>query len=223
MIVRFLICGLLLALPTHAAQKSSKVKNEVAAASSPCAPTPKLTTSNYPGVKNIPSSNYLLKPAGKSIEAEGQRLVIIGRLLDSRCTPIANATVELWQVDPFGKYFLATPADIANPYPTFAGAGRAYTDNEGHFSFITAFPGAVKNRAPHLNLRVDAEHFSSFSTLLFFADDARNAKEPSLAKIAADTRARVMLRMQPLSENPQEGNFATVDIILPGKVPYRGY
>lgn len=193
------------------------------AAEPTCELTPKLTALHYPGVKMIPTTNHLLKPTGKSIEASGQRLILMGQLRDKHCMPIANATIELWQVDPYGKWILATPADIATPNPAFAGAGRTYTDSDGRFSFITAFPGTIKDRAPHLNLRVDAASFPSFSTVLYFANDNRNPTDEVLKKISKEARDRVMVNMQPLSAEPGDGHYGMIEIVLPGKVPYRRY
>lgn len=216
---RFLAIGcLLLIAPAALAAEPSK-----------CPLTPRLSAVNYPGVKNIPTTNNLLRPTGKSLDAPGQQVILMGRVLDSNCMPVPDATLELWQVDPFGKWILATPADIATPSPLFAGAGRTYTDRDGQFSFITAFPGVIKhrdprlNRAPHFNIRVSAKSFSAFSTALYFANDGRNATDHVLKGIPAATRSRVMLNMQPLSTTTADGLYGTIDIVLPGKVPYLRY
>ncbi len=202
-----------------------------------CLPTPKLATINYPGVHRIPTTNHLLKPTGKSIEAEGQRVILMGRLFDKNCMPVPNAIIELWQVDPYGKWILAMPEDIATPNPVFAGAGRTYTDNEGNFSFITAFPAETRTyvrdehgkiirtiiHAPNFNLRINAEDMPAFSTRLYFTGDNRNSQDPLLKKLSIEARQRVMLDMQPLSATPTDGHFGVIDIVLPSVVPYLEY
>ena len=213
-----IIMACFIAIPCVAAAPVVKEKTS-AAQTKPkdsCAPTPKLPTTNYPGMKNIPPGNNLLKPAGKSIEAEGQKLLLMGRLLDKNCVPVANATVEIWQADASGQFLLATEGDRATPNPAFAGAGRTYTDNEGNFTFITAIPGAVKSRAPNIQLRVDADSFAPFSTVLFFSDGIKE-------QIPAIAREKLVLAPKPFSANPEEGMAAPVMIILPGETPYRGY
>lgn len=184
-------------------------------AQAPCNATPKLNVANYPGVKSVPSTNNLLRPTGKPMDSEGQRLILMGRVLDKKCMPIPGVVVEIWQTDPFGKWSIADAGERATPNAVFAGAGRSYTNSEGEFTFITAFPAPMKDRAPFINLRVAPEQGASFTTSLFFAEDARNTKDPVLKKMKPEESARVMLKMQPLSNDPRDGNYGNIDIILP--------
>lgn len=190
----------------------------LAHAQTPCAPTPALKTINYPGVANIPPGNNLLKPAGKGVIAAGQQLSIIGRLFDNRCIPIIGATVEIWQVDPFGKWILANSEDLVNANPVFAGAGRTYTDNGGQFYFTTAFPAPLKNRAPHINVRVKAKGMKDFDTVLYFRSDARNATDAVLKNVK--NAEMVMLDM---NRQGEQGYSGMITLVLPEKAPYRGY
>jgi protocatechuate 3,4-dioxygenase beta subunit len=186
-----------------------------------CIPTPALRTENYPGSKAIFKGNNLLRPTGKSVDAEGQRLVLLGRVVDENCVPVLGATVEIWQTSPFGKWILATADDLATPNATFAGAGRTYTDNNGHFSFITSFPGPLKNRAPNINIKVESKGIKTLSTQLFFDNDERNANEASLKKLKDDAaRNRLMLRMQPMDSG---GYTGLIDITLDGEAPMREF
>lgn len=184
-----------------------------------CSPTPRLPTQNYPGALAILPGNNLLLPAGKSIPAPGQKLTLQGRLLDNRCVPVMGAVVELWQVDPFGKWILATPADRVTPAATFAGAGRATTDNGGLFEFVTAFPAALPKRAPNLNLKIHLDGVPDFSTVLYFGGDARNASDATYASLPAVGRERVTLRMS----GAGDGLVGSIDLVLPARVPYRTF
>src|SRR5690606_28629823 len=111
-----------------------------------CSPTPRVAVQHYPGSKAIPSGNNLTMPPGKSVAAEGRRVVSYGSVLDANCVPLSDAVVELWQVDPFGKWILATGEDLVNPNPVFAGAGRTRSANDGSFHFVTLFPAAAGKR-----------------------------------------------------------------------------
>lgn len=199
-----------------------------ASAEPTCAPTAGIATPHYPGAAAIPPMNNLVQPTGKSIPVEGQQLLIEGRVLDSRCIPVSEAVIELWQVDPFGKWFLAEGADLVTPNPVFTGAGRAVTDNEGRFTFTTAFPGAVatgssKNRvvnAPNLNIRIKADGFPEFRTVLFFANDRRNAADALYKKLPPAARRGVTLEMHPQGDSELVGK---IDLVLKGKTPYQTY
>lgn len=185
-----------------------------------CTATPRMAVQNYPGAKNIPNGNNLTMPPGKAVAAEGQRVVIYGTLLDTNCVPVSDAVIELWQVDPFGKWFLATREDLVNPNPVFAGAGRTRTANDGGFHFITLFPAASKNRAPHFDMRVYVRGQKPFDTALYFADDGRNAKDPLFSRLAGAGKQQVSMQV---NEAGALGLGARATLVLPYKQTYRGY
>lgn len=191
-----------------------------AAQAASCSPTPSMAVQNYPGFANIQNSNNLTMPSGKAVEAQGQRVVIYGQLLDTACVPVSDAQIELWQIDPFGKWLLATREDLVNPNAVFTGAARTSTDNDGRFHFITLFPAAGKGRAPHFDVRVSVRGEKPFATALYFADDGRNAADPQFKRLSADGRQRVSMQV---NEAGAAGLGAAATIVTPFKADYRGY
>jgi protocatechuate 3,4-dioxygenase alpha subunit len=121
--------------------------------------------------------------------AEGPRIEILGRITDGDAKPVTDACVELWQ---------ASPAQDA----TFPGWGRAATDADGMFRFVTLKPGPVAGRgnamqAPHCALTILARGImTSLRTRLYFADEALNETDPVLALIEDPVR-RATLVAQP--------------------------
>src|SRR5262245_62130466 len=78
-------------------------------------------------------------------DARGEHLTIEGRVLDGEGKPVPDALIEIWQADADGQYSSSN----------FRGFGRAATDAEGRFRFLTIRPGAVHDRcggqqAPHI-------------------------------------------------------------------------
>jgi protocatechuate 3,4-dioxygenase beta subunit len=198
-----------------------------------CQASNRLVAENYPGASSIYTSNNLLRAAGKAVEAEGQKLIITGQILDTSCAPVADAVVELWQNNPYGRWIMANNADLANPNPTFTGAGRTYTDADGRFTFITAFPAPLVyelynkkgrpisiQRAPFVNIKIKKEPLADFTTALLFANDARNETDPRLKKLKPKTREDVTLTMQ---EDADGALVGSVKLVLPAKVAYRVY
>ena len=145
-----LACALSLsAFCVYADQQDEPKEQEVAKSfvipdksSGKCVPTPGLNQADhYPGKAAIVTNNNLVLPTGKAVYAKGQILNISGRVLDKNCVPVSDAVIDIWQTDMEGKYITSTANERANPYPHFTGSGRAVTDNMGHYSFTTVFPG----------------------------------------------------------------------------------
>lgn len=194
--------------------------NPALAAAPTCTPTAQIAPQHYPGAKNIPTTNNLLLPTGKAVEAEGQKLIIQGRVLDARCMPVQDAVVELWQANPYGNWVLADDDALATPNATFAGAGRAITGVDGTFQFVTAFPGPVGKRAPNLNIRVAAEDMGSLSTILYFENDNRNAKDVVYKGLKPASRNTVLITMGQADNGDLVG---MLDIVMRAKAPYQTY
>lgn len=185
-----------------------------------CAPTAQVKTQNYPGAAAVVTSNNLLLPAGKAVEASGQKIVIQGRVLDSRCAPVTEAVVELWQNSPTGRWLLAGREDLATPNAVFAGAGRTYTDAEGRFTFITAFPAPLGKRAPFVNIKITAQNVPTLNTALFFSDDVRNEKDETYSKLGSKARGDVTVRMREGDTGELVGD---IELVISGKSPYQTY
>jgi protocatechuate 3,4-dioxygenase beta subunit len=191
-----------------------------AAVAETCVPTPAVATANYPGVKSIPHSNNLLLPAGKSIAAEGKKLIVNVQLVDKNCMPIPDVVVELWQADPNGRWMLAGADDLVTPNPVFAGAGRAVSNVEGRFVFTTAVPAPVGKRAPLLYVKIKAPDAPALSTTLFFGDDSRTATDPIYKNLKPVSRNALTLNMAQTDEGVLVGSTV---ITLNTKAPYRVY
>lgn len=191
----------------------------VASAAPSCTPSDRVAPINYPGAENIHTSNNLLLPAGHIVEAEGNRLIIKGQVLDKQCMPVPEAVVELWQQNPFGKWTRMTGQDLASPKSVFVGTGRTNTDNEGRFTFVTAFPASKSDAAPTINLRVKADGFKTYDSAFYFADDVRNDTDKTYKKLNG-ARDSLTMNMEMADEDTLTG---TLRIVLNGNAPYRTY
>lgn len=126
-----------------------------------------------------------LEPGG--VEAEGQKIRLVGRVQDEQCRPVAGAHVEIWQACLSGKY--DHPDDTsANPLdPAFQYWGRAVTDGEGRYAFRTIVPGAYlaapgRYRPPHVHCKVKARGFRPLTTQVYFHPDG--IEDAALAAMA---------------------------------------
>ena len=95
-------------------------------------------------------------------EPLGERIVVAGRVIDEDGRPVRNTLVEIWQCNAAGRYIHVRDDHPAPLDPNFTGAGRAVTDDEGRYRFVTIKPGAYPWRN-HLNAWRPAHiHFSLF-------------------------------------------------------------
>jgi len=171
----------------------------------------------YPGETAIVPSNKLALPAGKSAYAKGQLVYISGRVLDENCVPVSDAIVDIWQADPEGKYIQSRLSDRINPFPNFAGSGRAITNNLGRFDFVTLLPGTYGHppRAPHINVHVTKERFGTLNTEMFFYDKP----DPVLSHLHSTQQALLIAKTWPRGDSLA----SEWDITLKGKNPWRHF
>jgi len=119
-------------------------------------------------------------------EPLGERIVVTGRVTDGGGRPIANTLVEIWQANAAGRYAHAVDRHDAPLDPNFQGAGRALTDDEGFYRFLTIKPGAYPWQNHHNAWRPAHIHFSLFGrafgdrliTQMYFPGDPLFDRDP---------------------------------------------
>ena len=94
----------------------------------------------------------------------GERIIVTGRVLDGDGRPVRHQLVEIWQANASGRYRHDGDQHPAPLDPNFTGGGRAITDDEGRYRFVTIKPGAYPWRN-HTNAWRPAHiHFSLFGS-----------------------------------------------------------
>nr|WP_308115481.1 MULTISPECIES: protocatechuate 3,4-dioxygenase subunit beta [unclassified Rhodococcus (in: high G+C Gram-positive bacteria)] len=133
-------------------------------------------------------------------EAQGQRIVVHGRVLDSDGHAIPNTLVEVWQANAAGRYRHARDTWAAPLDPHFDGVGRVLTDALGRYSFTTVKPGAYP-WGNHANAWRPAHiHFSLFGTAftqrlvtqMYFPDDPLFFQDPIYNSVPDGARQRMI-------------------------------
>jgi protocatechuate 3,4-dioxygenase, beta subunit len=159
-------------------------------------------------------------------EPIGERILVAGRVMDEDGRPIRRTLVELWQCNAAGRYRHSLDNHAAPLDPNFSGAGRAITDDDGNYRFLTIKPGAYPWhnhpnawRPPHI-------HFSLFGpciltrlvTQMYFPNDPLLPFDP-IAQSIPDERARRRLVSQfdPALTEPDWALGYRFDIILRGR------
>lgn len=133
-------------------------------------------------------------------EAQGQRIVVHGRVLDSGGKAVPNTLLEVWQANAGGRYRHIGDNWPAPLDPHFNGLGRCVTDADGHYTFTTVKPGAYPWRNHDNAWRPAHIHFSLFGqaftqrlvTQMYFPDDPLFFQDPIYNAVPAAARHRMV-------------------------------
>src|SRR5947199_4335858 len=116
----------------------------------------------------------------------GEKMVLVGRVLDDAGRPVRRSLVEVWQANASGKY--PHPVDDHDaPMDTyFLGKGQVLTDDEGRYRVVTIKPGAYPSQKHALAWRPRLIHVTLFGnayaqrliTQMFFPGDPLLAIDP---------------------------------------------
>lgn len=139
-----------------------------------------------------PFWHLLLDPSWSDLTrfgAEGDRIALIGTVIDGDGLPVTDACVELWQPSPPGS-------------ATWNGFGRDATDIEGNFRFTTLKPGPVAGapgantaQAPHVALALFARGLLiHLHTRAYFEGERLNETDPLLASMDPARRGTLIAR-----------------------------
>jgi len=160
-------------------------------------------------------------------ETQGQRIRVEGRVYDGEGVPVADAMVEIWQANAFGRYHHPDDDRDAPLDPEFTGFGRSGTDTEGRFWFETIRPGPVpfdhaRSQAPHISVTIFARGLlNHLFTRVYFADEPANENDPILHQVPPERRGTL------LATHSDDGPTAVYrfDIILqgPGETVFFNY
>jgi protocatechuate 3,4-dioxygenase beta subunit len=133
-------------------------------------------------------------------EAQGQRIIVSGRILDEDGKPVPDALLEIWQCNAAGRYNHENDQHDAPLDPYFSGAGRVATDEQGRYRFVSIEPGAYPWRNSNNAWRPRHIHLSLFGTAfptrlvtqMYFPGDPLLPFDPVLNAIP-DRKARERL------------------------------
>jgi protocatechuate 3,4-dioxygenase beta subunit len=147
--------------------------------------------------------------------AEGEAFNLQGQVLSQTGIPIADALVEIWQVDARGHYAVEVDAKRDTG---FAGYGRCLTDVDGRYNFITIKPsgysryGGLIKRAAHIHVRVSAAGLKTLTSEIWFDGAAGNESDSFIRRITEkELRQRMLLQLIPV---PGGRPVARFNIIL---------
>lgn len=140
-------------------------------AASSCVVSPEETAGPYPDRTGmIGNSAFYRQDITEGKSGLPLTLALTIGNVNSGCTPVTNATVEMWQCDATGNY---------SEYGTSAGQtflrGLQTTDSSGRVTFKTIYPGWYMGRATHIHLEVFVNGAAVKTTQIAFPEDVSSS------------------------------------------------
>jgi len=169
------------------------------------------------------SSDLTRQHAGEPL---GERITVSGRVLDEGGKPVTNTLVEIWQTNAAGLYFHKKDQHHAPLDPNFTGGGRALTDSNGCYRFVTVKPGAYPWRNHDNAWRPAHIHFSLFGadfgsrlvTQMYFPGDPLLALDPIFHSVRdVDSRQRLIAQFDLGLTKAEWALGYRFDIVLRGR------
>lgn len=156
-------------------------------------------------------------------KARGQNILLTGRVVEEGNVPTRNTILEIWQADANGVF--RDPLDPRSPDidPGFLGWGRAFTDAQGQYRFLTVFPGAYKSengalRCPHVNVMVLAIGLTRrLVTTVFFSDRPETVNDPVLNCVTSVAARRRLFAMRDEALDSEGIPAYRFDLVLRGE------
>ena len=159
-------------------------------------------------------------------EPLGERIIVSGRVLDENNRPIPHTLIEIWQANAAGRYRHGRDEHAAPLDPNFTGFGRAFSDGEGRYRFLSIKPGAYP-WGNHPNAWRPAHiHFSLFGpafatrlvTQMYFPGDPLLPFDPIFNSTASEpARNRLVSSFDWETTTAQYALGYRFDIVLRGR------
>lgn len=167
----------------------------------------------FPDKLPLDQDNDLTIIAGHRASAAGEITDLTGRILDLRGQPLANVTIEIWQVDHNGRYIHSGDASAKND-ANFQGYGRFETGRNGEYRFRTIKPVPYPGRTPHIHVKLRKGGRELLTTQLYVQGHPLNERDGVLRSIRdGRQRASLMVPFLPRKDRQHE-LVAKFDIVL---------
>lgn len=159
-------------------------------------------------------------------EPIGERIIVHGHVRDEDGRGVADSLVEIWQANACGRYIHVVDQHPAPIDPNFTGAGRAVTDRDGYYKFITVKPGAYPWgnhtnawRPAHIHFSVFGHAFlSRLVTQMYFPGDPLFPFDPIFNSVTDEkARARMVSSFDLDNTVPNWALCYRFDIVLRGR------
>ena len=179
---------------------------------------PRFTPDHFTAMPDLSVTN------GK--QAQGERIIVRGRVLDEDERPVPHTMIEIWQANAGGRYDHPGDQHDAPLDPNFHGGGRVFSDADGWYQFVTIKPGAYPWRNHYNAWRPNHIHYSLFGngfaqriiTQMYFPGDPLLALDPVYLSVPnPDARHRLIADFDIDVTSPEWALGYRFDFVLRGR------
>jgi protocatechuate 3,4-dioxygenase beta subunit len=180
----------------------------------------------FSDIKLAPGENDLTRDPVTGKEAVGERIIVVGRVVDEDERPVPNTLIEIWQANAAGRYRHPVDQHNAPLDQNFTGAGRCVANEKGEYRYITIKPGAYPWlnhpnawRPSHIHLSLFGPSFvTRLVTQMFFPDDPLIPMDPILNSVPTRSgRERLISSYDHSVTEPEYALGYRFDIVLRGR------
>ena len=150
--------------------------------------------------------------AGQGSAAFGEIVTVFGRVTDVDGQSLSGVTIEIWQVNGYGRYHHEGDDSDKPIDPNFQGYGAVLSDADGRYGFRTVKPIAYPGRAPHIHFALTPKTGRPLVTQMYVAGARENADDFLLNGIRDKAQRERLIVALEKSGAELRGNF---DIVLP--------
>lgn len=133
-----------------------------------CAVAPTETVGPYPSLVDLIRSDIREGRTGTPVVLT---LSVVN--VNSACSPVPNAVVDIWQCDAEGRYSQYNQPGFDGRSQTFL-RGIQATDSAGQVTFTTIYPGWYEGRATHIHIEVSIKGRSVKVTQIAFPESVNS-------------------------------------------------
>ena len=201
--------------------RSAVVLTAMGLISARAAVTPQQVEGPFYPVNEAPDDDMdLTRIAGHTESAQGEVILVRGRILSSDGYPIKEAIVDVWQANTRGRYTHAEDPNPAPLDPNFVGFGVMKTGSDGNYAFKTIKPGAYPLkffgeegwRCRHIHFKVSCPGFKTLITQMYFEGDPLIEADEEVAKVPKEKRHLLIVKQ--LHDNGSGLSYFNFEITL---------
>lgn len=186
-----------------------------------CAATPVQTSGPFYPSEDQPDEDLdLTRVHGQDGTAQGEVILVRGRVLDDECRPIADALVEIWQANTHGRYHHERDTSPAPVDPSFQGWGEVVTNSRGEYGFKTVLPGPYGagsgRRTRHIHFRIARRGYRELVTQMYFEGEPLNEQDFLWNELTPEERTRVTVKKEAVvGPEGDEACLCRFDLVMP--------